>query len=513
MSAEIGDTWMYGVRPLSRPPRGAVDAPVPSGRHRNRERADRGIDDCNTEPDSGAQVSSDPNKLAKLRAMARAYGVVCKPPGQSCAPQPGLGFFLQNNVKLAEHTWGGQSGAHLNVSATEVEAVWTAAELAVARRRGGYTFIDNLEATWTEQRGFADAALSALAPSPLKTAVEEAFFELEAPLPVAASLAAKGYKAVPRSAWGAPVELHGAEGRGWGVQVDPLTGGLTQLVPLRAAAAGVGSARDWAAASPLGPQKLGLFGYRTHSYADQIKYQTTYGYRHGGQHPYPKPNPDPNPSPSPANCTTMNGCKTVSKLWRAAVVGMWAKSDSVVLELALPAALMTFGYGAPAEIWSNFTLAADGAVVQAELAWGGKLPARLLESTFFEFRPRLNATEDGWRLMLDKLGSRVDAGDVVDGGGSVAHGVDPDGGLTFAPASGGGVGLRVKSLDAGLVLPGRNMDLYNFSAYYGAGNEAKAVDGAAFSLHNNLYDTNYVMWYPWLAADSVARFRFELSEV
>lgn len=35
--------------------------------------------------------------------------------------------------------------------------------------------------------------------------------------------------------------------------------------------------------------------------------------------------------------------------------------------------------------------------------------------------------------------------------------------------------------------------------------------GIYFNIFNNLYDTNYILWYPWLANDSYIFSRFELS--
>ena len=57
--------------------------------------------------------------------------------------------------KLFEHTWGGSTSTHMNVSRSEVAHVWTAADLRAAKNKSrspnGYKFIEKMEATWDEQ--------------------------------------------------------------------------------------------------------------------------------------------------------------------------------------------------------------------------------------------------------------------------------------------------------------------------------------------------------------------------
>ena len=66
------------------------------------------------------------------------------------------------------------------------------------------------------------------------------------------------------------------------------------------------------------------------------------------------------------------------------------------------------------------------------------------------------------------------------------------------------------SLDAGVVAPGSNSNPWNYTAYDN-GNAVSPHDGAAFNLYSNLYDTNYVLWYPWKHEDHSSRFRFRFK--
>ena len=101
----------------------------------------------------------------------------------------------------------------------------------------------------------------------------------------------------------------------------------------------------------------------------------------------------------------------------------------------------------------------------------------------------------------------MDTADVVTNGGAVLHGLDPNhGGVVFSSES---RSLRVESLDAGLVAPGYVRNTWDYAAYDDS--PADPRDGAAYNLHSNLYNTNYVLYYPWLQQDAVSTFRFELK--
>jgi uncharacterized membrane protein YgcG len=190
-----------------------------------------------------------------------------------------------------------------------------------------------------------------------------------------------------------------------------------------------------------------------------------------------------------------------------------------------------------------------------EVSWAGKRPTRLPESIWLETRPMLPtltgageglANESvGWKLEVDKLGTVTDTADVVMNGGAALHAVSPDGlvawrntqgrggsssssssssssggGGNIGGGGGGGGGgssdretvaspsLTVQSLDAALVAPGSNTNIWYWNAYNSPGMAADPQDGAAFCLFNNLYHTNYVLWYPWRADDAASRFRF-----
>ena len=268
-----------------------------------------------------------------------------------------------------------------------------------------------------------------------------------------------------------------------------------------------------------------------------IPVSSTYKYSHGGKYPHHED--------SGINFPGMNTTKTVAKQWYPTIVGMYVKKDQstveekekeeavlsdIVLETIMPNGPSELGYGAPTKVWikySSTSTSGTGAEVKTktplmnvEVVWEGKRPSRLCESIWLEVRPdlpnSLPKNDDGtqqWKLYVDKIGQRVDTADVVANGGGALHGIDPNGGVSLVAngASSATAGLYVSSLDAGLVAPGSNTNIWNYTAYDKV--PVNPSDGFAFDLYSNLYATNYPMWYPWRKENGFSRFRFQLMEL
>ena len=524
LTSEIGDTWMYGV-------------------------------------------ASDPSKTAQLRAMMRQRSRCVAQRACDAHAEPHLAGFSHLLHKLGEHTWGGSYAGHMNVS--QPDGNWSNAAFererarSVRRAPGADAFYRVAEATWDEQRLFIDAALAALdagggadggaaggaaggkgsdagggaagggtpdggaSPSKLAASIRAELRELAAP-PVADPMAI-GYRRVPPHSWTLPRMLGGAA-----VGFDAATGAMTRY--------DVGGV-SWA--SPSEP--LLRFAYRTFSYAEKVQHSRTYGYRHGGPHPYPRCTPN---CPPPGAVSGATAPMHADKYY-APIIGMWARAASSVL-LQLNGSAIRSGYASFGSIWLNVSVesptsaaagvGAGAAGLRVELVWTGKQPTRLPEAAWLELRPALRnpgqppplqsatgaaghaSNGAAWKLRVSKLGSLVDTADVVHNGGASMHGIDPDGAVEWSrraetasePMPLGrsegerlGTLLRVQSLDAALVAPGGGTSPYEWDRYNAA--PVDPLEGAAFNLHNNLYDTNYVLWYPWRPADATGRFRFHVA--
>eukprot|EP00041_Stephanoeca_diplocostata_P032029 m.1014457 g.1014457 ORF g.1014457 m.1014457 type:complete len:862 (+) comp24072_c0_seq8:282-2867(+) len=487
VTAEIGDTWIFGV-------------------------------------------SSDPLKTATMRAMMRQRTRHVNTSNASSTEEPGMDSFTHMLLKTSEHTWGGSYAGHMQVFPP---SNWSNTYFNKARENASDPFYAVAEESWDEQREFLASALHALdepfAPaaatvdgragqSPLAAAIREEVAAITAPAP---DPRAHGYNKVDASLWTDAFQL----GASATVAVDPATGGVVAFQ--------TEGGMSWA--SPSHP--LLRFMYRTHSYAEKCRYAKTYQYSHGGIHPY---SPGAYTPPSPG----LNASASLeARQLHAPVAEMWALPphdtdwhqgsnhtqvatyQSVVLRLngVFPqSATSDVPYSTFGAVWVNLTAASGeaGTAVTAEIVWEAKTPTRLPESTWVEFRPRLppppTATPDSngtqattaasWRLTVDKLGAATDTADVVGNGGAAVHGMAPDGAVTWqAPHA----QMAVYSLDAAIVAPGWNVNIWDWDAY--AKTPVDPHDGAAVCLHNNLYTTNYILWYPWHQEDSLSRFRFRME--
>lgn len=123
--------------------------------------------------------------------------------------------------------------------------------------------------------------------------------------------------------------------------------------------------------------------------------------------------------------------------------------------------------------------------ILGDFAWFGKKASRVAEACWLGFLPNAPLKD------VHKLGTWLDPMDVVPGGNRQMH-------VTQA-----GVrweGLTLRGIDAGLISIGPP-SLLNFSRTL-----PDPRGGVWFNLHNNVWGTNFPMWY-----DQDARFRFTLD--
>ena len=161
---------------------------------------------------------------------------------------------------------------------------------------------------------------------------------------------------------------------------------------------------------------------------------------------------------------------------------------TVVLELALPEQASE-EWGAPRDIRLSYGFPAQPGPISITLDLCGKDASRLPEAGWLGFRPR---TEPGlWRL--SKLGTAVDPQSVVRNGGRSLHAVSE---VTHTAER----RFSLRPLDAALVAVGRPALLRFDNAV------PDPDDGFHVNLHNNVWGTNFTMWF-----DDDLRFRFVLE--
>ncbi|MET0853347.1 MAG: DUF5054 domain-containing protein, partial [Microterricola sp.] len=163
-------------------------------------------------------------------------------------------------------------------------------------------------------------------------------------------------------------------------------------------------------------------------------------------------------------------------------------ADTVfALRLALPDEACE-AWGGARDIRLSYRFPAVGAI-QITLDLAGKDASRLPEASWLGFRPL--PAPGPWRL--NKLGSPVDPQAVVRNGNRSLHAVTE-------ASRGGERGLALRPIDAALVAVGQPALMRFENAV------AEPDDGMHVNLHNNIWGTNFTMWF-----DDALRFRFELE--
>jgi len=187
-----------------------------------------------------------------------------------------------------------------------------------------------------------------------------------------------------------------------------------------------------------------------------------------------------------------------------ALLGVWVDSASAPSQITALAAFedaaLAREYGAPVQVYFQYTVASDGSVA-LELQVFNKTSTRLAEAMLFDFVPPPAAVT--WEM--DKLGTWVDPLDAVAGGSPHSHAVAR--GVRAAAAAGAGASLYIDTLDAAVVSPiTAGSASTNFIVPF------EKLDGPVLGfgalLWQNAFNTNT----PLFTFDDAYKWRFVLRE-
>jgi hypothetical protein len=394
-------------------------------------------------------VASDPLKIGQLRELSRLRRVWLS--NNQLERHSGADLALAIPLcMVGEHTWGLDVKTHL-----QAWDVYTPDALQAARELPPF---QRIEASWQEKRAYIEEAVNSLPPA-LQAEAKNALEQLRPTKPTF-----DGYSRTPDRTFESP---H------FSFALDPATGALTQLTNRT-------TGHEWA--EPGNP--LALFAYETFSAADYDRFLDQYltGRPNWALADFGKPGLD-----------ALSG---ESRTWLPRLRAVWTKEVADALHLLAEQEMLDEQgaplLGCPTMLTTEYVLPKDRAEVQITLQWFGKRANRLPEACWFSFVPR---TESGGRWTLDKMEQPVDPADVVHNGGHKLHGVQK--GIHYASANNA---LHIDSLDAPLVAPGQRTLLHFDNA------KPKVEDGMHFCLCNNVWGTNFVMWF-----DDDMRFRFTLT--
>ncbi|ESO95330.1 hypothetical protein LOTGIDRAFT_160458 [Lottia gigantea] len=325
---------------------------------------------------------------------------------------------------------------------------------------------EDVISSWSEQRQFIDLALETLGDHPLVQAVEEEYKQL---VPQAPDLSK--YKQLSATTFDCQ------NGFKFSFAAD---GSLNKLQDK--------DGRNWASKS----QPIGQLLYKTYNDTDFDSFQKQYVLNHYYWFQVGKWN-------LTANCPT---CE--STIWNTKLQKLYAASDGscdVVALLAMEEDRATSFYGAPPKIYVKY-LSSSNTFLSIEVQLFGKKPTRLAESLSLSFQP---IRQEGSKWYLHKLGQLIDPLNVVTNGSQRLHAVDE--GVQYKDSN--GKGMMIGSKDVGLATVHQTPT--DVSVLPVPLTPIQSISGVSYNIFNNVWDCNYIFWYPFLKQDSNSKYRFSIT--
>ncbi len=399
-------------------------------------------------------VGSDPTKVSRYRELARLREHWLKS-GQVQAGDQKLAASSNKLMVVPEHTWGMDEKIHLRDTVNYEQK-------AFQRARSSESF-RTFESSWAEQRAYIDDAVKALGDSPLATEARDHLKAIQPKMPHTAT-----YEVVKdvSMVFDTP---H------FEIGFNPQTGAINHLIEKQ-------SKRNWASTT----QMLGLFRYQTFSQGDYDHFWKNYiinkrSTRVWSWDDYTKPG--------------MKLATPESRFWVPQLTKLYVKRDgqaqSFLLDLKV-ADEASSKYGCPRMIWVQVDFPSDKSSIHFDAQWFEKPASRLPEAIWFSFSP-ITRRDGQWNM--DKLGTAISPLDVIKNGNRKLHAVES--GIAYSEQQSR---MQIETLDAALVAPGEP-SLLNFN-----NRQPNMKNGMHFNLLNNVWGTNFPMWY-----DDDARFRFNLA--
>lgn len=399
--------------------------------------------------------ASDPLKLAMTRALYRAR-VACFKQGKCSLSDSRVYNASRFMLKLAEHTWGSAGNIIDDVHWTN-DAFYE----MLNNKSSGF---QNATLYWTEQRQMVDLAVEALGNHSLVQDIIEEFYNLVPSMPdlsnfkevdVSSELTCGGFQ-IKFDMYGTLIQLKDAAGQNWASDDNP----------------------------------IGKFIYRTYNDTDfDAFFNATTPYSKDFFLGIGKPNMSKN-------------ADVDSRMWDTKINALFVSKDSsgAVAVLSMVDPLARAYYGAPVEVTLQYTCTQTDIQVTVQIF--GKPPTRLPEAMDFVFMP---VARQGYKWWMNKIEELIDPLDVVMNGSQRLHAVNR--GMYYVDSK--MQGLEITSLDVPLVNILTPTDFV--STLPMPLTPIQTMNGVSFNLYNNVWETNYIFWYPYLDKDSSRKYRFSLN--
>eukprot|EP01064_Diplonema_japonicum_P038048 TRINITY_DN90_c0_g1_i5.p1 TRINITY_DN90_c0_g1~~TRINITY_DN90_c0_g1_i5.p1 ORF type:complete len:858 (+),score=219.14 TRINITY_DN90_c0_g1_i5:52-2625(+) len=322
---------------------------------------------------------------------------------------------------------------------------WSNKAFATARFEAGWASQTN---SYIERRAWIPYAVEALENHPVRKRVEAALTELE-------NVKEPNLSGYRKEKLGDTFTCHGVHYK------------FTSSCGLERAFLG---GKEWASKSNV----LGDIVYSTYTNADFTRMAVPYVGPWGDTCGFYKPNMTENANTTRGDYRPMNADGHV-----------WVKPNhcEALCKVTYPSNVHT-KYGAPSHTWVSVEVA-DKDTINLEMLNFNKTMTRLTEALHYSFYP---VRDGGYTWTLHKLGQEISPYDTILNGNPKQHCVWP--GVTYGD-------LAINALDASVVSPITAdapptpflFDLHPL--------QADSITGMGYNLWNNIWETNYVMYYPF----------------
>ncbi len=435
-------------------------------------------------------VGSDPLKVSRYRALCRVLETGAESP--ESLPAKDLETMKRTLLLIPEHTWGmdlkrylpdylhyrkqdfltakakdylSLSVQHEGMKRHMCTKFFATDQVRHITERWYHVFEDS----WKEQRGYIQKSLNCLQDPNLRIQMENAMKDVEPLWPSVEGFSAFSLKE--------PLSCGG-----WGVAFDATRGAVSSLVRGHLQLCRPGGT-------------LGLYRYEIYSDREYQEFYRRYLVTHWEHCEWSLPD------------YTKPGLSQLKELQYTRFFPerpegyIRRNRDSLEIRVhsSMPDKAVNL-YGAPKEIMTCYRFDSAAETVTITLHWRGKDANRIPESSWMIFDLALR---QGTPCLLDKMGMLISAYDVVQNGNRAMHAIRKGVECTIEDSEGRAVRIALGSRDAPLVCIGHPRIL-EFDQ-----RTPDCSEGIFFNLHNNLWGTNFPMWYN---DDGLFQFTISLKE-
>jgi hypothetical protein len=398
-------------------------------------------------------VGTDPKKVAQFRVLQRVrkewYDRDNIIQSDLSDYEKQIDSFNRSLFMVPEHTWGMDIKTHLKDTAHYCRDGFEGVRQQEAFKK--------VEASWQEQRDYIINAVEAVQNTPLYSNLERELNKIEPGKPDL-----RGYKEISQEA---PV-LHTDN---YEISFHT-TGALCFLRDKR-----------WNKTVFDHENVAGQFYYQAFTDKDYNRFHSQYLKDHADWALYDNGKPG---LPKESHYVTTH-LPILKEIWQ------YGNSDRFMTNLCFDE-ITQEKYGCPKEIYMEWNFQSQENKIEVTLQWFSKSANRLPEAYWLSFNPVV-ADAKRWKLM--KMGQKISPFDIIENGNKKLHCVDDK--VVYEDAF---RRITVETLDAPLVAPGEP-SLLDFN------NEQPDMNkGMAFNLLNNVWGTNFPMWY-----EDDAKFRFYIN--